>query len=328
MGRIVLVGVEPAHIGYHHHVANGRIGAKVQVGRQVAALEGPDVVDVPEREQHRVGIVGAVHIDEAGQVTLHSLHPGWLEVMLHRHKAVAVDPSHAVVASDDEVDLSGAGRGLNAGPQSREQRVELLHGQACGPAHGPVAVTAVVGLLKVAHHQARALASGQREQAHHLVDPLGRSEQGLAHVVVPVGGMLALDGHIAAHPVHSGRDEALALGREPNGVAAIVAGIGALHAVGQGIAAACDGRQETIGHNAVVVGIEPRGQGVVVGEGLARKRGAHHRLHAAASHGVEKRGVESLAVVPAEAVERHYHSVARRAGRPRCQHGGSDEDEE
>ena len=128
--------------------------------------------------------------------------------------------------------------------------------------------------------------------------------------------MVALDGDIAAHPEDGSRLDPLPLGGEPDGVAAIVLRVGARLLVAERVDLARLAHDKVVVDDAVVVGHQPCGQGIVVGERLAGERRCHHRLDPVVRHLVEKGSVERLGVVPPEAVERNNHGVVVAAHGP------------
>ena len=169
---------------------------------------------------------------------------------------------------------------------------------------------AVVGFLKVGHNQMGALFLGQAEQPHYLIGPLREGEQRLVHVVFPVVGISSLDGHVTAHPIDRGGCHALPLGREPDGVTTVILRVAAGIILAQRVNLARGADFELVRNDAVVVGIEARGQGVVVGERLAGKGRHHHRLDTMLNKKLlEKRGIVGLGVIPTKTVERYDDRV-------------------
>ena len=122
--------------------------------------------------------------------------------------------------------------------------------------------------------------------------------------------MLALDGHIATHPKHGGRFHALMLGREPHGVATIVAAIGTCHLVAQRELHALFTIPKGVGDDAMMVGSESSRQRVVVGERFARERWLHHGFDALARQLVHERHVVCVQIVPSQSVKRNNHGVS------------------
>ncbi|MBQ1585116.1 MAG: peptidylprolyl isomerase [Muribaculaceae bacterium] len=269
---------------------------------------------------HRVidGFLRCAGIYERGIIVAETLIPVLGQHVVDIHKALGVNTGHAMVARDDEVDLAGNGQQLNAGPHLAQQQVHVLHGTARHAVHRAVVVTTAVRLFKIGHHQVGALVLGQAEQPDDFIDAAGIINL-LGLIVQPIGGMLALNGHVTAHPKDCCRFHALVLGSEPHGVSPVIIALAAGVLVAQRELHTAFTIPKSVGDDAVVVRSEARGQRVMVGERLAGERRLHHGFDALARQLLHERHVIGVQVVPTQSVQRDNHRVIVASCRPSLQ---------
>ena len=206
------------------------------------------------------------------------------------------------------------GQRLDAVPQLLHQRVELGDAPAGLCTVRTVAVSCVVGFVEIDHDELWAFRFRHLQHLQRVCHPLGIAQAGSFGVYLIIGGMLPLDGDVRADPVDVAGLYALALRRNPDRFAAVEGRVVARVAVAHGIHLSLVFRPERVGHNAVMVGIQSGGEGVVVGECLRGERGKHDGLYAFAGHLIEERGGIHLGIVPAESVERYDYRIVLVSG--------------
>jgi hypothetical protein len=128
----------------------------------------------------------------------------------------------------------------------------------------------VVGFIEVAHHQLGAFLFREAHQAHNFVYALIKVPVGFLVPVAPVSRVfipLWADGNIRAHPVYDAAFDALLLGGNPDGFAAIIMGVETVLLAADGVIAASLRVPETVVHQSVVVRNQACGHSIVVVEG-------------------------------------------------------------
>ena len=303
-----------ARVGDDHHVADPRVGAVAQRGgnlapevgapaRQDVPAPGP-VVDVvahrarprraPGDEQIGAGSADdGAHAAQVGDRAQVDRRPG---------------RGHAVVREQHDRDRAAVGQRVDAVEEPAEGGVDLLHRLGHRGRRGAGAVPGAVDRREVQGDEVGPPPGRQDQPVEHLVDPLAaRSAVGVAG---PEGGPHPPDVRLGADEQHRRRHHALRLGGDPDGLAAVPGPVLDVPAVAVAVLVAADGVVEAVAHQAVALGMEAGGDGVVGGERQRRIRG-NERVgdHPPGRDPVEgRRGVE-VQVVVAEPVERHQHHV-------------------
>ena len=99
--------------------------------------------------------------------------------------------SHAVVRSDDEIDVPTSGQGTQPSIKTGQQRVQFLDGTTGLVGSRTINVPAIIGFFEVDHDKLRTQAVGQRQQPFGFVEALFKGQQGLLGIVLIIVGILS-----------------------------------------------------------------------------------------------------------------------------------------
>ncbi|MNI29033.1 hypothetical protein D3C73_828380 [compost metagenome] len=174
--------------------------------------------------------------------------------------------------------------------------------------------------------QGRALGGGQVQPGQHLI------HAGVArHRLIegrPVAGPHAADVGLGPRPEHGGGLHALPLGRDPDRLALIPPA-----AIGDGLLvaereAAQFGVDHVVADDAVVIGMQPRDQGVVVGEGHAGEGRLHRPRRPVGRQLRQHRRRPTFQVIRAEAVDGDQDDVRRLGRLDQGRRGGAGGDDQ
>ena len=295
----------PAQVRAHDKVSQAVGGAIVQVFRDFSVFPYVEVLHLGQAVVQAV-CIAFLGPDAGGQVARNFLDPFLRHYVVPANEALLGNFRHAVVAGQDKVDAVSVRQGFQAQVQGVHEAVHVLcHGFGFR-GEGAVHMALVVRLVKIAHHQLRALHFREAHQAHNLVYALVKVPMRLLVPVAPVSGIFIpfrAYRDIRAHPVYYAAFYALLLGGNPDGLSAVEVRVKAGVVILDGIVAVCLRIPETVVHQSVMVRDQAGGHGVVVGEGGGGERGFHPGLYAHRGQGIEERHVVIIGIVPAASVQ-------------------------